>query len=946
VLQRKVVTVLFCDVVGSTAMGESTDPEALRALLARYFDRMKEIVERYGGSVEKFIGDAVMAVFGIPAAHEDDALRACRAALEMREALPELGLQGRIGINTGEVVTGTEERLATGDAVNVAARLQQSAEPGEVLVGEPTLEVVRNAVETDVLEPIELKGKAEPVRAHRLMSVHEIEPRREPRFVGRERELQVVRTAWERAIGERRCELLTIAGEAGVGKSRLVAEVLATLDARVIQARCLPYGEGITYWPVVETLKQLDALPSDPDAAAAIGSLLGESDGGTVAEEIAWAYRKLLEEQAPLLVVFDDIQWGEETFLDLIEYAALLSSGAAILVLCLARPDLAERRPTWPVTIRLEPLAQGEVTELLPPTISREQRRQILRASGGNPLFVTEMVAVAEEADGEVVVPPTLQAVLAARLDQLETSERSVLERGSVEGEIFHRGAVQALGADGVPVTPRLAALVRKELIRPDRSRIPTDDAFRFRHVLIRDAAYEGLSKVTRAKLHEQFAGWLEERGQLVELDEILGYHLEQSARYREELGEPSSVVAERAAERLKAAGRRALGRGDERAAISLLERALDLTRAFALDVHAEADLATALCGTEPQRGVLVADAAAERAREAGDAAAEALARVVAGMARLESDPDASVDEFEALARRAIPVLERSGDHLGLSYAWFALAFYVAGFRCRYEEHVHASERALHHSRLAGRQRPDLFHLDGALVFGPRPCDEALRELDAVLGGSRHPHPLLARAFLLAQLGRFDEAWRVAAEQAERLRELRGTGHEAWLGWIAKLEGDDDRAVHYLRLYCDSLEELGQTATLSTMAPHLGHALCALGRYDEAEPLAQLGRELGNEQDIATQGVCRRVQALIESSRGNHAEAQLLAREAVSFWDRTDALSEQGDTLMDFAAVLSAAGRTQEARAALEQALERYERKKNVVMADRVRGKLATPARP
>src|SRR6188768_2927954 len=260
--QRKTVTVLFCDVAGSTALGESTDPEALRGLLARYFERMKGIVESHGGTVEKFIGDAVMAVFGVPQVHEDDALRACRAAVEMREALPELGLRARIGLNTGEVVTGTEERLATGDAVNVAARLEQAASPGEILIGEQTLALVRDGVETEPTDPFEVKGKAEPVAAQRLMAVRELPERRhEALFVGRASELQTLLDAWQRARAEQRAGLVTITGDPGVGKSRLAAEFLAGVDARIVRGRCLSYGEGITYWPVVEVLKQIDALP-------------------------------------------------------------------------------------------------------------------------------------------------------------------------------------------------------------------------------------------------------------------------------------------------------------------------------------------------------------------------------------------------------------------------------------------------------------------------------------------------------------------------------------------------------------------------------------------------------------------------------------------------------------------------------------------------------------
>jgi class 3 adenylate cyclase/tetratricopeptide (TPR) repeat protein len=940
--QRKVVSVLFCDVVGSTALGETTDPEALRKVLARYFERMKETVEFHGGTVEKFIGDAVMAVFGVPQAHEDDALRACRAAIQMLDLVPELGVEARIGITTGEVVTGTEERLATGDPVNVAARLQQAAQPGEALIGAPTLDLVRAAVEVEALEPLAVKGKAQPLEAYRLISAHAVlQPRHESRFVGRETELAAIRDAWQRAKSGPRCELVTIAGEAGVGKSRLVAEALDSVDGRIVRGRCLPYGEGITYWPVVESIKQLDTVPSDPAAADAIRSLLGESETGTSPEEIAWAFRKLLEEQAPLVVVFDDIQWGEEAFLDLLEHLGLLSSGSPLLVLCMARPELTERRSSWPVSLRLEPLAGEEVDELIGGRVPPELSDRIARAAGGNPLFVNEMLAMVDETDGDVTVPPTLRALLASRLDELDPSERSVLERGAVEGEVFHRGAVRALAPGDSEVTPRLAALVRKDLIRPDKSHIPGDDGFRFRHLLIRDAAYDGLPKLTRAVLHEGFADWLDERGRdLVERNELVGYHLEQAARYRQELGEPDPTLAERAGDRLAVAGRRALSRGDRMAAMSLLERALELTRPMRFDIHLEIDLAHVLATSEPQKAAAIADAAAERARGEGLEAAEALARVVAADSRLIGNPAASLDELETLAWAAIPLLEELEDHAALAHIWSTLGYTVANFRGRMEDHAHASEQALRHARLAGQPRGDHFHLDGAVAFGPRPADEAVRYLDAMLESTLDPHELLARAYLLAMLGRFEETRKIVVEQTERLRELRGTGHDAWAAWIARLEGDEERAASHLRMFCDALEKQGQTASLSTFAPDLGRSLCALGRHEEAERWVQVGRDLGNEQDFSTQAVWRQAQALVHSSRGEHAEAELLAREAVSILESTDMLSSQGEAFEDLAGVLHAAGRVDEAKAVLEQALDRYERKRNLVMADRVRSKL------
>ena len=353
------------------------------------------------------------------------------------------------------------------------------------------------------------------------------------------------------------------------------------MDATVVRGRCLPYGEGITYWPVVEVLKQLDLVPADETAAAAIRSLLGQSEAATSAEEIAWAFRKTLEQAAserPLVVVFDDIQWGEETFHDLIEHVALLSSGASILLLCMARPALTEQRATWPVTLRLEPLPDDDVRELIPEDTPDDLRERISRAAGGNPLFVEEMVAMAGEAEGEVVVPPTLHALLAARLDQLEPGERRILECGAIEGEIFHRGAIQALAPEETQVTPRLAALVRKELIRPDRPQIAGEDGFRFRHLLIRDAAYEALPKSARADLHQRLAAWLEAHGtELVELDEILGYHLEQACAYRAELGLPADDALTLAARRRLTAGgqrpRSARTTGRPRASSSALPR-------------------------------------------------------------------------------------------------------------------------------------------------------------------------------------------------------------------------------------------------------------------------------------------------------------------------------------------------------------------------------------
>jgi class 3 adenylate cyclase/tetratricopeptide (TPR) repeat protein len=967
--QRKTVTVLFCDVTGSTSLGETLDPERLRAMLARYFEGMKTIVERHGGTVEKFIGDAVMAVFGVPVVHEDDALRAVRAAVEMRAALPELGVEGRIGVMTGEVVTGTEERLATGDAVNVAARLEQAAQPGEVLIGEPTLALVGGAAEVEPVDPLELKGKAEPVPAYRLLGVHDApEPRHKALFVGRERELAIVREAWARVYAEQRCELLTVVGDAGVGKSRLVAEFVRGLEATVLRGRCLPYGEGITYWPVVEVLKQLAVLPPDETAAAAIRSLLGETQATTSAEEIAWAVRKTLEHasaERPLLVVFDDIQWGEETFLDLIEHVALLSSGEPILLLCIARPELTDSRSGWPVGLRLEPLGSEDVDELIPERISGQLRTKIARAAGGNPLFIEEMLAMAGSVEGDVVVPPTLQALLAARLDQLETAERNVLERGAVEGEIFHRGAVQALAPEETQVTPRLAALVRKELIRPDQPQLAGEDGFRFRHLLIRDAAYEALPKATRAELHERFASWLEEHGaDLVELDEILGYHLGQAHRYRVELGPldaDAKDLGERASKRLQAAGSRALARGDMPGAVNLLGRAAQLLpKEDPSRLELLPDLATALTevGELLQADSILVETV-EAARAVGNERLEWRSRLA--RASVQVWMGGSQKQAAAVAEQAVEAFARLGDELGLARAWNLAAItrlWVGTTGAAEKAWLHAID----HARRAGSLGEEAQALSWLLIgtwMGPTPVENGVRRCREIL--ERAPTrqveamALLEQGPLLAMCGRFSEARELFQRGKEIIEDLglailaAGLSQERFD--IEMLAGDVEAAEVELRRACETLEQLGEKGFLSTRAALLAHALCAQGRYEAAGPFIEIAVEAGSEDDRATQALWRAARAKVLARQGDVDEALRLAREAVAIVEQTDWLNTRGDALLDLAEVLELAERPDEAAPLLAEALHLYQQKGNIVAAEKAEQLLAelreqTPSAP
>jgi class 3 adenylate cyclase/tetratricopeptide (TPR) repeat protein len=958
---RKVVTVVFCDVVGSTSLGESVDPEALRELLARYFEAMRAIVERHGGIVEKFMGDAVVAVFGVPLVHEDDALRALRAAAEMRNAFPELGIEGRIGVNTGEVVTGTAERLVTGDPVNVAARLEQSAAAGEILVGEETVRLARDAVEVEPVEPLVLKGKAAPVKAYRLLSVRaHAERRLSGRMVGRARELAALRAAWGQAVVERACRLVTVLGEAGVGKSRLVAEFLGSLEAAVVlRGRCLPYGEGITYWPVAEVLKQLEPLRAglalDGVASEVLDSLLHGEGPATSSEEIAWAFRKLLEAVAsaqPVVCVFDDLQWGEETFLDLVEHVSLLSREAPIMLLCMARPEFAEQRPGWKGQLVLEPLRPTDVERLLErllPDAGEAQRIRIREAAAGNPLFVEEMAAMAREAgEGEIAVPATIQALLAARLDQLHPAERRVLERAAVEGEVFHRGAVQALAPEEPRVTARLAALARKELVRPERAQLPGEDGFRFRHLLIRDAAYGALSKGTRAELHERFAGWLEQRApDLVSADELLGYHLEQAHRHLAELGKSDDALRARAAGHLATAGRLSLAH-DSRAAASLLERALSLLPSGSPDPRLELDRAQALS----QLGLLAeaeaaATAVAEWAAAAGNRPAELHALIK--RARIGSGTyPARNEELLALAREAIPLFEQAGDDGALAEAWLAVVWAEQG-RGRHGANLEAVQRGFEHAERAGLEwvRTALL-LTEMFTFqeGSVPVADALLRLDKYrAAGLRDPSIDGTRAILLARLGRFDEARALLAEVHSRTEDLgqmvglamgRGQGNF----FVETLAGEHAAAERAARRGCEALEQMGERSLFSTLACQLGQSLCALGRYEEAERWAVRGAEAGASDDVATQMLSGQVLAKVAARRGDLEGAERLALEALALVEETDWVEERADALLDLAEVLAQAGKVVEAAGHVEGALALWEADGNLVMAERAQARL------
>ena len=865
--QRKTITVLLCDVAHSSAPGVTIDPEALQARVARFFQDMRAIVARYDGTAEQVIGDAVMAVFGLPVVHENDALRAVRAAEEARAALAELGLAGRIGVMTGEVVTG-DGALTGGEVVSLAKRMVEAAAPGEVLIGQPTLALVRTPVDTEPVEAL-----MEDNGVHRLLRVRdEAEARPGGPFVGRKAELSFLRDTWDLVRSDGRCELVTVVGEAGVGKSRLAAEFRASIEATVVGGRCPPYGEGITYLPVVEVLTQLDLRPEDEAAAAAISSLLGETDTPTSADEIAWAVRRVLAQAAaerPLLVLFDDLQWGEEAFLGLVEQAALLSSDSPILLLCLARPELTERRPSWPVALRLGTLDDEEVDELIRKRVPADVRARIARAAGGNPLFVEEMLAVVGEADADIPVPPTLQALLATRLDQLESAERTVLEGAAIEGEVFHRGAVQALAPD-LQVTTSLASLVRKGLVKPERAHIRGEDSLRFHHILIRDAAYNGLPKATRAQLHQRFAAWLDRKGgDLVELDEIVGYHLEQSDSYRSELGLPADPeLREEARRRLQAAGQRAGRRQDFDAAISLLQRAAALVPESEIDFALELELGEVLSWKDrSEESIRRADALVQRASAAGDSLAELCATVHAGRLRALADPDGKgravrLDDFAALVEEALPVIEAAGDPMALYIAYCAQTD-LEDARGHNDLALAAFERAVDNVGRAGyRPFPMLGQLVHLRFNGSIPVPEFLAWLDEVADRAGPDQFVRGfRGWSLAKLGRFDEARAMIADarakQAERRRDLllaRLTAFES-VG-VELLAGNPAAAVEFGEEGCRlprgaRFGEIPPAASAHPPRPGALRARSAGGRRDDDRSRSGASLERGHLAPVA-----------------------------------------------------------------------------------------------
>jgi class 3 adenylate cyclase/tetratricopeptide (TPR) repeat protein len=1014
---RKVVTVVFCDVVGSTPLAEELEPERVRSVMSRFFEEMRTVLERHGGSVEKYIGDAVMAVFGIPVLREDDAVRAVRAAVDMRAALKALNadlertiglsIATRTGVNTGEVTIGDAERgpAILGDAVNIAARLQQAAPPGGILLGRDTYRLVRESVRVGEASSLVLKGKGEAVTAYPLVEltreIGEGPPRARPPLVGRADELRFLRDTFERAVRDRACRLLTVVGLAGVGKTRLAAEFAELLgdEAITVTGRCLPYGDGITFWPVAEIVWQLAGIDTHDPAETArtkLAALLEGADEGRMLfdrvaaatgldagtapmQETFWAIRRLLEwagRERPLVVAFDDLHRAEPALLDLLDYLLGSCRDVPILLLCLARQDLLEERPEWLMqapsasTFHLEPLGDGETAELIEEILHGERldpglRDRIAEVGGGNPLFVEEILqmlrddgALDRPAPGSVPisVPPTIHALLGARLDRLSSEESTVIRAAAVIGNVFWWGAVVDLVSEDL--RPRVGSilqnLVRRELIAPDRSAFIGEDAFRFHHLLIQETAYRETPKASRTDLHARFAQWLERvAGERIgEYEEILAYHLERAARYLVELGH-SGVDVDRLIARahvsLADAGRRALARGDMAAAANFLGRSHDvLPEGDPGRLSIAPELAEALTETAD---LARAETLLQAALEAGDRGLEAHAQVVLLILKEFMEPERRSEEALQVLEGVIPVFEELGDDLGLARAWRLLGD-VHWNRSSYAEADRAFERAIEHARKAGaswEEAASLRQYMGSALYGPTPVSEVIRRCEGVTEASdsrsAEAGALRTRGVAYAMQGRFDEGRALVSQSAQILEDLGLKLRAAFVsdaaGFVETLAQDHAAAERALRAGYDTIDELGERAYLSTVSALLAHAICEQGRFEDADAFCSLAEEAGADDDITTQVLWRSARAKVLAARGEPDEALRLARAAVAMAEETDDINMRADALVDLAGVVDAAGDAAARDDALRRAHELYVSKGNLVsaaMAERALG--------
>ncbi len=945
--ERKVATVLFADLVGSTEQASDQDPERVRALLERFYTAMAAEIEAAGGTIEKFAGDAVMAAFGAPAAHEDHAERALHAALAMQHRLGELfgeTLSARIGVNTGEVVVGAPRMgssFVSGDAVNVAARLEQAAEPGEVLVGERTVAAVRGAFEFGAPTVVTAKGKRDGVEARRLLrALSLMRPRGIPglgsSFVGREEELATLTRAYESAVAEGRPRLVTILGDPGLGKTRLVREFWQQLDEADPEplkrtGRCLSYGQGTAYWALAEVLREhLGILESD-SAETTLGTLgqrriLGLALGLDVAagihplaarDQLYSAWVDFLEElvgERPVVLLVEDIQWAEEPLLDLLERIVADARGP-LLVLTTARPELVDERPGWGArrayaeTVLLEPLppetAGVMLRELLAKTLPAELTTTVVERAEGNPFFVEELVAtlldrgvierenggwLAHEIPPGFEIPDSVRSVLAARIDLLGPAEKEALQAASVIGRIFWTGPLYELLGD---LTPDLRVLEERDFIRRrSGSSLAGEQEYTIKHALTGEVAYESLPRARRARLHANFAAWLERVGEgRDEWAALLAHHYAEAARPEVAdlawagADDELEQVREKAVHWLRRAGKLAVDRYEIDEALELFHRALGLSPSS--ETAAELWLAIgnasalkydgAAFGTAMERALELSDDPTTQAKTYSDLVFQNAIRV--GMWKQQPDPETvegwlehalaltkedTPERARALvarstlypedpehARAASALADRLGDPELRSWAWMART--VAAFQAtRFEEALGWAQRRF----AVERQITDPDHLVEMRESALPPA---------------------------AALGRLREARRLADEHTQQTRTL-STHHRmhsvALRAENAELEGnwDEMRSLQ---------EEIEHAVAANRDTPCVRNTrcllLCAAARAEEGDEAEARALEAAAEE-VGMHGHAYALEAArirLALSRGDaETLARLVGREA------------------------------------------------------------------
>ncbi|OBK72686.1 nuclear transport factor 2 family protein [Mycobacterium sp. 1164985.4] len=981
---RKTVTVMFADLAGSTTFEEKVDAETAREVIGRYHELLRSTAQRHRAGVTKYIGDGFMAVWGVPEIGPEDALRAVDAAVELQDRFVDLAAQVaethrtelalRVAVNTGEVVVGAGDADLVGDALNVGARLEAECPRGRVVVGEETWRATRGRYGYESLGQVQVKGRHAPVAVYQWVGRHSDVADAAP-FVGRSQEIKRLQNVLDDAIAARAARLVTVIGDPGVGKSRLATEFLAAQsDACVLQARCAVEG-SVALAPIVEMLRARDLESDIPAGTSERDRLLRDLKGlatgvpGSV-EENFWALRRFVEVLAwsgPVVFALDDIQWADSLLLDFIEHVVEWIKDVPVLVLALARPELREIRPDlvaasrWVTdTLHLDGLDAGATAELaakvlgateLPP----ELLHRLPASTGGNPLFVREFVGMlahdgvlVEHANGwrltidveAITIPPTIQALLASRLERLDTGDRRILEIASVIGSDFSVGTVGALAgghADAIKLS--LNRLRRLELAQPTGTYVGDEAVWRFHHVLIRDVAYRRLLKSERAGLHERLADWVESGGASVafEADEMIARHLEAAHTYRSELGtldEHTNDLALRAARHYSASARRALDRDE------LVSAGAQATRGAALAGAAEsihAELLMTGCEALLSAGDVTTAAALveDLERIAGDALAP-WATCYRCQFGVYTDPDRLL-EYDALLQGAIDEFARRADPAGLAKAHRVRA----SARLRLGR-VGDGEVDLFEALIAARQSKDhrqitaaLSAAPGAALWGPSPVPKAGgRCLDVVrmqrmttAAPSLEATSLRHLAVLELLRGRPDKARKMLGEARQIVADL-GLRHglmetELFAGIIESMSGDPVAAEPHFRMALEGLDALGAGADAGLAAALLARSVLAQGRMEEADRYAAESERLAGH-NLKTAIAWRAVRAEILATQGCHGEATAMARDAVAVASGTDIVLDHAEACLALSRVLDQAGDIKGARAARADARALY----------------------